>query len=171
MQWIIENKEWLFSGLGLSILSLIFLSLRKNKRDGNIPSNSQVIGAIEAGRDVKINQTINPDNTIPDQIQVTLMSLKQMPGRLQESVNLGVTSFSFEEARSELEKLYALAKASEYQDLVTSIETFQGNYNRYIELINLAIEGEATLEEVNNYHQQNVILAFENGVQLLNNQS
>jgi hypothetical protein len=163
MQWLVENMDWLFSGLGITVISLVIWLFRKNRIDENM-SNSQEVKNIKAGGNVQINQTINEAKQIPDQIHITLLSLKQMPGRLQESVNSGVTSFSFDETRLELEKLYALAQASGDDALVSSIETFQGNYNRYIELINLAIKSKATLEEVNNYHKQNIVRAFENAV-------
>ena len=104
---------------------------------------------------------------ISEQVHITLLSLRQMPSRLQESVKSGATSFSFDEARSNLERLFALAQASSRPELVSSVESFQDNYNGYIEIINRAIDGVATLDEVNSYHRENIILAFETEIQPL----
>lgn len=57
--WVIENKEWLFSGVGLVILAWIVRKLFRRTRD----TSSQAIRAgdnsanIQAGRDVNIKAT------------------------------------------------------------------------------------------------------------------
>ena len=56
MNWIIENKEWLFSGLAISVpLALIgwFISRSRNKqvqKGGNNSTNIQVGGSLNVGR-------------------------------------------------------------------------------------------------------------------------
>jgi hypothetical protein len=56
MNWIIENKEWLFSGLAISVpLALIgwFISRSRNKQvqnGGNNSTNIQVGGSLNIGR-------------------------------------------------------------------------------------------------------------------------
>jgi len=32
MEWILENKEWIFSGIGVSIIGLILIILKKSDR-------------------------------------------------------------------------------------------------------------------------------------------
>ena len=57
MDWIIENKEWLFSGLAIALpLAFIgwFLSSKKNKqiqKGGNFSTNIQVGGNMNINRD------------------------------------------------------------------------------------------------------------------------
>ena len=167
MQWIIDNKEWLFSGLGITAVSLAIWLFRKiNSIDRSAINQSG--SKIKAGGNVVINQSINAKNKIPDQIQITLLSLKQMPSRLQESVNSGATTFSFNEARGELEKLYALAKSAGEKDIVASIASFEDNYNQYLSLINQAIKDEVTLDDVNKYQREYIVSKFENEVKFAN---
>ncbi|PWX59631.1 hypothetical protein CYK85_13865 [Clostridium perfringens] len=58
MEWIIENKEWLFSGIGVTILVAIAGLFVRNKRDGK---NVQTIKSgdnstnIQSGEKVNIN--------------------------------------------------------------------------------------------------------------------
>ncbi|EIF6157023.1 hypothetical protein NML04_01945 [Clostridium perfringens] len=58
MEWIIENKEWLFSGIGVTILVAIAGLFIRNKRDGK---NVQTIKSgdnstnIQSGEKVNIN--------------------------------------------------------------------------------------------------------------------
>lgn len=57
LEWIIENKEWLFSGLGLSIVGIIGYFLKRNKENNK---NSQTITSgddstnIQGGKNVKV---------------------------------------------------------------------------------------------------------------------
>lgn len=54
IQWLDTNKEWLFSGIGLSILTALF-SLRKKKRLNNqYQKNGKNSLNIQAGRDIRI---------------------------------------------------------------------------------------------------------------------
>lgn len=52
-QWISENKEWIFSGIGITIASFVLSLLFKKKF-----STNQIIGnnstGIQAGRDVNL---------------------------------------------------------------------------------------------------------------------
>lgn len=56
MDWIIENKEWLFSGVGISIIGLIYYLIVKNKRN---KVQKQKAGKnstnVQAGGDININ--------------------------------------------------------------------------------------------------------------------
>jgi predicted tellurium resistance membrane protein TerC len=36
MNWILENKEWLFSGIGVSIIVLVISLIRKNQKKKSI---------------------------------------------------------------------------------------------------------------------------------------
>lgn len=58
MQWILDNKEWLFSGLGIFILTLIFSFFAKNK---NVTKQSQKSGKYsknyQSARDIHIGKT------------------------------------------------------------------------------------------------------------------
>ncbi|KWT98941.1 hypothetical protein APQ14_19590 [Vibrio toranzoniae] len=45
VQWVIDNKEWVFSGIGVSITTLIFsLFIRRKKKETTIIENFQVGG-------------------------------------------------------------------------------------------------------------------------------
>ena len=56
MQWIIEHKEWLFSGIAVAIpLAILgwFFSSKKNRqsqKSGNNSTNIQVGGNLEVGK-------------------------------------------------------------------------------------------------------------------------
>lgn len=45
IEWLIQNKEWVFSGLGIAVISAIFaiIKAKKFKSDKNIVKNSSVI--------------------------------------------------------------------------------------------------------------------------------
>jgi len=56
MQWIIDNKEWAFSGFGVFVLGLVvaFFSKKKNsttqtQKSGNNSTNYQASGDINIG--------------------------------------------------------------------------------------------------------------------------
>ena len=58
MEWIFENKEWLFSGAGIFILSLVVGFLIKNgqskkqiQKSGSNSTNYQAGGDINIGKD------------------------------------------------------------------------------------------------------------------------
>ncbi|WP_422448086.1 hypothetical protein [Thermoanaerobacterium sp. DL9XJH110] len=57
--WLIANKEWIFSGIGVAVLTVIF-SLFKSKRDKRI-NQKQIAGDssmnIQIGEIVKINKS------------------------------------------------------------------------------------------------------------------
>lgn len=61
MTWINDNKEWLFSGVGIAIITLVFNAFKKrNKLNKLQPQNKQVqkngnkSKNIQAGNDVNI---------------------------------------------------------------------------------------------------------------------
>ncbi|HZH60697.1 MAG TPA: hypothetical protein VEY70_14210 [Metabacillus sp.] len=56
MEWIMENKEWVFSGIGVFILStIVTLMVRKssNNQKQKVGNNST---GIQVGRDLKIGE-------------------------------------------------------------------------------------------------------------------
>jgi len=54
MQWIIDNKEWLFGGLGITILGAVFSVFKRNERET---------------QPVALNNTITVSNTISSAYQ------------------------------------------------------------------------------------------------------
>ena len=57
MKWILENKEWLFSGLGIFIVSLVIGFFMKKspsnkqiQKSGDNSTNFQASGDIKIGR-------------------------------------------------------------------------------------------------------------------------
>jgi len=58
MEWILENKEWIFSGLGVAVLSSIIL-LFKKKRDSINQTQKSGDNSLnyQAGRDLNIDVT------------------------------------------------------------------------------------------------------------------
>lgn len=57
MEWIMENKEWLFSGLGISVLGIVGYFLKRNK--GKDKSNQTITSGndstnIQGGNNVKV---------------------------------------------------------------------------------------------------------------------
>jgi len=57
--WLITNKEWVFSGIGVAVLTVLF-SLFKSKRDKRI-NQKQIAGDnsinIQIGENVKISKS------------------------------------------------------------------------------------------------------------------
>ncbi len=59
--WLIENKEWVFGGVGAAVLSgTCTLLWRMFKRGGDSVSQRQASGAnstnVQAGRDINLNK-------------------------------------------------------------------------------------------------------------------
>ena len=57
MQWLIENKDWVFSGIGVAVITIIFGFIFKAKRttnqsqqSGNESTNYQAANDINIGR-------------------------------------------------------------------------------------------------------------------------
>jgi len=58
MDWIIDNKEWIFSGIGVFVLGLIITVVRKKnskkisqkQKSGNNSTNIQVGGNVEINK-------------------------------------------------------------------------------------------------------------------------
>ncbi len=157
MEWIIENKEWLFSGVGIALISSLIWLFRSKKEKSRNQKNSQSVSWVTAGGNVNINQTITKDDKLEKQAYITFMSLKQMPRRLQEAINSGATEFSFNEARKEIETLYAIASADKNDSLKNRLIEFSDRFNNYIKLINQAIAKNVTLDQVNQYHRKEVV--------------
>lgn len=41
MEWIIANKEWIFSGIGVFIIGLVISLLRKNQKKKTVKMNQK----------------------------------------------------------------------------------------------------------------------------------
>ena len=55
MKWIIENKEWIFSGAGIFIISLIIgLFIRKQRISKQVQKSGSGSTNYQAGGDIKI---------------------------------------------------------------------------------------------------------------------
>lgn len=57
MNWIINNAEWIFSGIGVSILGIIlgfFIKKNKENKNQNITSGKNCTN-IQGGKDVNVN--------------------------------------------------------------------------------------------------------------------
>ena len=65
MNWIIENKEWLFSGIGASLLVLVVSLLFKKwkKRSNEDATNKNTIATNLINNNVNINVVENKNNT------------------------------------------------------------------------------------------------------------
>lgn len=57
MQWLIENKEWLFSGIGVFLISIIFTfikrkdkTIKQSQKSGNGSTNYQAAHDINIGK-------------------------------------------------------------------------------------------------------------------------
>jgi hypothetical protein len=116
MDWIADNKEWIFSGVGISVLTIVFLILRHILRSGtqtnhadsssptgkfivDIDGNSTVSGNI-ASRDITIFQaplTPPSPSTSIEQYRGNLMS--KFKG-LYDCVNFEIDLLKNEKGRS-----------------------------------------------------------------------
>jgi len=128
-------------------------------------NNKQSIKNVKAGNNVYIIQSIKT-SSILEQLEITFLALKQMPGRLQEAVNSGATKYSFTETRKELEKLFALTKSENLKAVEDQLMEFQQRYNQYISLINRAIDDQVTLNQVNQYHDEEIIEWFDKNIRI-----
>lgn len=54
MDWLMQNKDWVFSGIGVAILSLIGGLLFKNRAGQKIKAGNNSTN-IQGGKDVKVN--------------------------------------------------------------------------------------------------------------------
>ena len=53
LKWIVDNMEWIFSGIGISILGLLINKNIQNKRSQVIKGKSS---GMQAGRDINIKR-------------------------------------------------------------------------------------------------------------------
>lgn len=58
MEWIINNKEWLFSGIGVvvltGIISLLIKNIKGKQKDYQIINSGDKSTNIQGGKDVKV---------------------------------------------------------------------------------------------------------------------
>ena len=88
ISWLSENKEWLFSGIGLLLLSWLF------RRRGNGFSQSQSgTRNIQGGGDVTVNQNpdLIPEEDLPLVLQTVLEHLRGDARKLKVLISLRKT--------------------------------------------------------------------------------
>lgn len=57
MEWILQNKEWFFSGAGIFILSLVVgFFIKRGKSKQQIQKSGSNSTNYQAGRDIKIGK-------------------------------------------------------------------------------------------------------------------
>ncbi|MCP4933392.1 MAG: TIR domain-containing protein, partial [bacterium] len=66
LAWLQENKQWVFSGIGVALLILIIGWILSDSEPG--PTTVTVKGGVAAGRDIK-NSTININEYFPEQLK------------------------------------------------------------------------------------------------------
>lgn len=54
MEWIVENKNWIFSGIGVFVIGLIINSIRKQNTKSQIQKSGDNSINIQSGRDTNI---------------------------------------------------------------------------------------------------------------------
>lgn len=59
MDWLFENKEWIFSGIGASIISILVAIFLKNKSSQQQSSGSKSVN-LQSGRDINVGR--QPDD-------------------------------------------------------------------------------------------------------------
>jgi hypothetical protein len=73
LNFIVQNKEWLFSGVGVAVLSFIFSGiLARAKKPSNVIRQSNITRGninIQMGRDVNINVGNNSDEKIIESLR------------------------------------------------------------------------------------------------------
>lgn len=111
---------------------------------------------VQISRDIGIIR----DQDVAMAIEEALLSIKSMPGKLNEIVSNGGTSVSFDEAHGALVKLYALGRSRNRLEIVTGVEEFQSVYNGYLDAIRGASAGRLTLDEVNRYFDDQLVARF-----------
>lgn len=57
LEWISNNKEWVFSGVGLFIISTLVALFKKQKNDKQIQKVRDNSTAIQVGGDFKVGDT------------------------------------------------------------------------------------------------------------------
>lgn len=91
-------------------------------------------------------------STVKQKYYEALLAIKQMPGKLQEAADTGAKYFCFEDARTKIGTLYSSAKAGYRIDITNKLDEFQEHYNKWVGLINLAINGSASIKDINEGH-------------------
>ena len=84
--WVIQNKEWFLSGIGVTLLTFlvyIFMFLIRSKQpQGNTPSTSQIandnIVNIQGGGDLAIGSVTIQNNKLPPALAKPDFSIKQI---------------------------------------------------------------------------------------------
>lgn len=63
MEWLIANKEWLFSGVGISVISVIIVMIKKKDKLISVPSQQQQLNQsfsinMNGSGDAKVNEEV-----------------------------------------------------------------------------------------------------------------
>lgn len=57
IDWLIKNKEWVFSGIGVSLIALIFRFLVKRRELSQSQKGGSNSVNIQAGRDIHLKKS------------------------------------------------------------------------------------------------------------------
>lgn len=70
MNWLLENKEWLFSGAGLSVIGVIYYIIKKPLEVQPIPLPQQTIGSKPSGSDNPVTTTLKTIKEYKDETRI-----------------------------------------------------------------------------------------------------
>lgn len=59
IQWIIANKEWVFSGIGLSLLTILIGFFKKKRLINQSKKNGNNSTNIQAGQNIRIKNELS----------------------------------------------------------------------------------------------------------------
>jgi hypothetical protein len=92
MHWLLLNKEWLFDGIGVAILTglVAFLVRRRDSANEHTrPVASATLGDVNAGRDIHINVSMPQKMAVDDKrdsIQEVLLSMTDLVSEMRSCV-------------------------------------------------------------------------------------
>lgn len=56
MEWILENIEWIFSGIGVFLISVFYFSIKAKKKASRMKQTSGAHSSnFQAGRDINVS--------------------------------------------------------------------------------------------------------------------
>jgi len=85
-------------------------------------------------------------------IEEARLALWEMPYVLNKAAESGITTFEFADAKEKLKRLYILSNTYGCNRLTKAVEDFVSSYyNKWISLINNAIKGKTSIEDVNSF--------------------
>ena len=121
IQYIIENKEWIFSGIGVLIISVIYYLLTHKRKTDKIDNSNYIKAPIKIKKgDSNSIQIINNQNNyqqtksksdLTDEVTISLKKVYQLLDILIESVEIGLAPVKFNSTKTYLECLNEATKA------------------------------------------------------------